>query len=225
MKKICAVMIVSIMVMICATTALAGEGMAAEVPNPQLYDPEAFAEAWDQVVEGEIPELEAYVVNEETVDPMDALKSGLYAQYKIKHASNPLSMTYGAVSFYDMTDTEPYKQAGEEGWPQKTTYMVSSSDYETSEWAKCMSGFAVVLSKLTGDKEIIDWLMEVMGDYYLDYTKNSDEAEIDAAYEGDGFVIKAKNNIMFSAVFDILPVEQKGSEHNNHTESTSTQRQ
>jgi len=179
------------------------EAPAGEVAFPQLYDPEAFGATWAELSGDPNSGIGTYQIEEKAVDPIDTELMGVIGEFSIRDGSNPFTLTFGNVSFHQLSE-DMMMITGIE-YPQYATYLISSSEPDTIEWDVYAIMIGNVLEKITGDTEISEWMEQTLADYYVLYTQNGGKTDYEAVYEGDGFTIEADENIQFSLAFNVSP--------------------
>ena len=178
------------------------ENENTEPPLPQLYSSEAFLDAFNQVKE-ENPDLfTGFILEEESLDGGD-LYDGLYAKYRF-YPEEKLNPTAVHITF-KLWDEVIAMISGLE-WREQVSYnIICQTEKENGDWITYTTIFGKMLEKLTGDENVLPWMLETADTCYVEYCENGKATNVKTAYEGEGFTLEGRGGIHFSFAFRISP--------------------
>ena len=202
MKKVLALLLA----LLFAFSALSALAENEEPPLAQLYDPDKFVEAFEQAQkEGLIPSN--YVISEEDRERLqyDLIMGGTIAMYKIDDPEILKDFTYATVYFERYTDTGMMITGLT--WPHAVRYHVYSGDSKIDaqgEWISFTVSFANLLTRLTGDENLLDWMLTKALEYY-DIFEKQGKTSFNEIYEGEEYQVEMRSGIQFSFSFTFTP--------------------
>ncbi len=132
--------------------------------------------------------------------------SGIKAKYRISNPDAP--GTTGDAVYRRYTEEE--MEANGAKWPQDTLYYVTCTDSEpdeNGEWNAITGIFGFIVTKMTADAEIAEWMQKSAAEYYALFRENGNNpVKYESNYQGNEFTVSMMSgDTQFSFVFEFTP--------------------